>query len=148
MRRQAWEGSISYGEVRILVTGSRVWADVPSVNQAFDELEIEDGAVVTVVHGSAQGLDSIADEQARLRGWYAEAWLPNWNQYGKLAGPVRNQGMVDSDPLVCLGFPLVVHSWSGTMDCMCRAYVAKIPVFCRGSRWEPEAWMLDRMVKL
>lgn len=50
----------------------------------------------------------------------------DWNEYGRAAGPIRNQEMVDAGADVCLAFPT---GGPGTRDCMRRARDAGIRVF-------------------
>ena len=122
---------------RILVTGSRFWNDTDAIEQSFDALEIPEGASVVLVHGGARGLDTLADAAALLRGWYAESYPvfdEDWIQYGKAAGPRRNRMMVDSDVDLCLGFPLNLTAWSGTLGCMTMADMAGVPVFVDNGR--------------
>lgn len=140
------------GSLRILVTGSRNWRWPSVVRRELDQAVInyilcEDSApdVVTVVHGAAGGVDSIAGGYARSRRWVPEPHPADWagpclgacpvghrkadkrgGTYCPLAGHYRNQRMVD------LGADLVLvfqrdHS-SGTDDCARRARAAGLAV--------------------
>lgn len=117
---------------RVLVTGSRVWSDEESLRRAMADIEIEEGKPTTLIHGGAGGLDAMADKVGGEFGWYIESYPADWQEHGKFAGPIRNEDMVASGPDVCLAFPLVLDSWSGTMQCMFTADRAGVPVFvCR-----------------
>lgn len=50
-----------------------------------------------------------------------------WDRYGKAAGSIRNQEMVNADPDVCYAFP--TPRSQGTLDCMARAWVRGVPVY-------------------
>lgn len=115
--------------MRILVTGSRDWTDWRALTDAL----IETGGStmnpdVTVVHGGARGADMMADEIAETRGWLREPHPADWGRYGKAAGPIRNQEMVDAGADVCLAFYLPGLPCKGTSDCDRRAVKAGIPV--------------------
>jgi cysteine synthase len=50
-----------------------------------------------VIHGAASGADTLADEWAKGKGIYVSAYPANWKLYGKSAGPIRNQQMMDTE---------------------------------------------------
>lgn len=148
--------------IRILVTGSRVFQyDINNLSKIVEltdaiadylgpegwdeEIGMPTAHTTIVVGDCPTGMDLIAREWS-LNNWVAfEEFEADWNAHGRLGGPVRNQAMVDTRPDVCLAFPLVLHSWSGTMDCMTRASVAGIPVIVDGEPWTPEPWMIERL---
>ena len=116
---------------RILVTGSRDWADRRSVAIALHTtlvaLELRDSPEQAIlVHGAARGLDSIAAEIADRWGMQTEAHPARWDLHGKSAGPRRNSEMVKSGVDVCLGFP--IGPSPGTRGCMAAARRAGIRV--------------------
>jgi hypothetical protein len=124
-------------EYRVLVTGSRAWTDKDLVVEALrkvalDSFDQKPSSALTLIHGGAKGLDSMAAEIAAENFWYIESYPADFESFGKSAGPRRNQEMVNSQPDICLAFPLVLDSWSGTMDCMFRADAYGVPVFVNG----------------
>lgn len=123
---------------RILVTGSRHWKDWAVIEAALAEAvgryHSVDNQLVLVHGGCPTGADAMADNIWRswipkmLWPWLLEPEVhhPDWNRYGKAAGPIRNTQMVNLGAAVCLAFP---HSKSmGTRDCMDKAKAAGIPV--------------------
>ena len=117
---------------RVLVTGSRDWPDALTVHRALTELLREHGALA-VVHGACRaGADSIAAQwvaQAvrRSPGRVVEEPHPaDWGRYGRKAGPLRNQRMVDLGADLVLVF--TYGDSRGTADCARRAEKAGIPV--------------------
>lgn len=122
--------------LRILVTGSRNWTDRDAVRAALlDTL----GSYTTIgapqlVHGAAEGADTIADEE-----WQAFAWpLADPERYPAryFTSPrARNQYMVNLGATVCLAFAL---SWaSGTGMCARMARRAGIRVVDYGVSTAP-----------
>jgi len=136
---QQWDYEEADAQLRILVTGSRDSQDESTFDQDVRRwiAENAEGREVVIIHGGARGLDMIADEWANANGVALERHGADWFKHGKTAGPIRNQEMVDSGADVCLAYPLVLGSPSGTMDCMIKAYCAGIPVYVRGVPWTP-----------
>ena len=99
---------------RILITGSRDWDDIATLESAL----LEHGPGV-VVQGEAEGADLEAWAVAYFYGWPSEGHPADWKRFKKAAGPYRNQHMVDLGFDVCLAFPL--PSSRGTWDCVNRA---------------------------
>jgi len=110
--------------MRILVTGSREWTDWNRVRYV---LEAYKGQDVTLVHGAARGLDTIAAKVAKEFGWNVEPHPADWDTHGKKAGALRNKQMVDLGADVCIGFPLLGSI--GTYHCMSIAKAAGIRTY-------------------
>lgn len=113
--------------IRILITGSRNFSDWAAMKNALTPYWVTfEDAEVTLVHGGCSGADTIAGDVAASLGWTVEVHPADWERYGRRAGPLRNQEMVDSGADVCLAFP--IGESRGTRDCMARAEKAGIPV--------------------
>lgn len=110
--------------MRILVTGSRNWDRPLPIAVA---LLVHSGGSedVTVVHGDAGGADSIAKNCAIAFGWKQEDHPAPWALYGKRAGFLRNQHMVDLGADLCLAFTR--NNSRGTAHCALAAEQAGIP---------------------
>jgi len=120
--------------VRILVTGSRYWRDLHTVEVALREVWLKHHAGAApedtvVVHGGARGADACAAVLAPRMGFKVEEHPADWDRHGKAAGPIRNQYMVDLGADVCLAFP--IGESRGTRDCIRAAEKAGIPVLVR-----------------
>lgn len=109
---------------RILVCGSRAWTDVGRIEVALAWLAKP--GVTTVLHGGAQGADSIAGDIARKMDLGVEVFVPDWSLYGKQAGFVRNKKMVETGPDLVLAF--VKGESRGTSDTVTHAREAGIKV--------------------
>ena len=121
--------------MRILVTGGRSWSDYWTINDAildascwqdicwFDDF---DSKSITVIHGNARGADTLAGQVAETHGMSVEVHPARWDIYGRGAGPIRNQEMVDSGADICLAF--LMPGSVGTADCVKRAEKAGIEV--------------------
>jgi ABC-type sugar transport system substrate-binding protein len=125
---------------RVLVTGSRKWKNRAVIAAALLKAVNDYEWPIIIVHGGQTswdwktgeqyGADFLADEIAREVGLEVEQHLPDWNRYGKAAGPLRNQEMVDAGADVCLAFP--AGESRGTRNCMRKAEEAGIPVIDYG----------------
>jgi len=77
--------------MRVLICGSRDFNDFAAIKRVIDSLNDDD----IVIHGAARGADSIAEFLAQKRGLKVLAFPAQWDKYGKAAGPIRNQQMID-----------------------------------------------------
>lgn len=121
--------------MRVLFTGSRNWTGIQAEHRAGQVLAglggflLLMGEPLVIVHGdNPEGLDAIVDRWA-IRHRYEPGknllrYPANWTLFGKAAGPMRNQEMVNDGADLCLGFPL--PGSKGTVDCMRRARLAGI----------------------
>lgn len=112
------------GEMRLLVSGGRDYADVGAVFRALDALHAVYG-FTELIHGDARGADRIAAGWAKKRGVRPVPYPAAWNdlnapgarirrhgssmhgaQYNAAAGIQRNQKMLDEGrPDVACFFP-------------------------------------------
>lgn len=124
-------GQVS-SKLTILITGSREWHDLRTIEDRLRQ-HIPNGrpADVTLIHGGARGVDSLADAVARRLGWSVEVILPDWVTFGRAAGHMRNEAMVRRVALA-EGRKLCEAFWNGTsvgtFDCIKRATAAGIEV--------------------
>ncbi|QCX81180.1 hypothetical protein C9F11_37985 [Streptomyces sp. YIM 121038] len=92
---------------RILVTGSRAWDDVLTVEGAL-AVACYQKVPAVIVHGACpNGADAIASRWTRTHrviGLTEEMHPANWQWLGKRAGFVRNQLMVDLGADLVLAF--------------------------------------------
>ena len=89
---------------KILVAGSRYFDDY-EVAKAYIDMclsDLNDGRSFTLISGGCRGADRLGERYAREHGWEIEQHLPDWDQYGRSAGPRRNQTMVEvADYVIC-----------------------------------------------
>ena len=85
----------------LLVCGGRHYSDRARVAEVLDTLQPK-----AIVHGDAHGADTLAGEYARNNLIEVRAYPANWSKYGRAAGPIRNQQMIDSEPVdMVVAFP-------------------------------------------
>lgn len=108
----------------ILVTGDRNWNDEQCIYDALASYQGDH----TLIHGAARGADTIATNAAKLLGWGIVAFPANWAAYGRAAGPLRNQEMLETGPDLVIAFHPDLTKSKGTRDMVTRARRAGIRV--------------------
>lgn len=81
----------------ILIAGSRDFEDrniFAGVLLKF-MAENDPNAEVVIVEGGARGVDTMAREFAKGNGLLFKEFKPEWNKYGRAAGPKRNDTMTE-----------------------------------------------------
>lgn len=82
---------------------------------------------VVVIHGCARGVDTIASTIAAMLGAELLPFAANWTRYGRAAGPIRNQQMIDEGlPNWVMAFHPDIDKSKGTADMVRRAVKANI----------------------
>ncbi len=110
--------------MRILVTGARDWEDDWTIKQALNPYMVPGN---TLVHGACPtGADMWAHTIWTSYELPVEKFPAKWKEFGRAAGPIRNQHMVDTAPDICIAF--LVEGSRGTADCVKRARKAGIEV--------------------
>jgi hypothetical protein len=107
--------------MRIGIVGSRGFPDLQAVRRYVATLPPD----TVIVTGGAQGVDMVAESEARLRSLSVVVIPAQWDRYGNKAGPLRNTELVRAiDRLVAF--------WdgesTGTRHAIAVAEQAKVPV--------------------
>ena len=123
---------------KVLVTGSRDWSswDRDIIRRELFEWAAGASGPITLVHGGARGVDSIAGDIAKEAGWTVRVYEADWEQHGKAAGPIRNRDMLckemyqdSSERLdLVLAFSVDLEKSKGTKDMVFVANRHGIPV--------------------
>lgn len=78
--------------MRVAIVGSR---DYPNLDQVVELVQaLPEGTVV--ISGGAQGVDITAEMTAKAQGLDRIIFQPQWGIYGKKAGAIRNQQIVEA----------------------------------------------------
>lgn len=119
--------------IRVLVCGGRNFPDCDFVWNELMRLDSEIGPFAVIIHGCSGNIDSAAEIVASALNKRHDGAAPTmclgfraeWDRYGKRAGPIRNQRMLDEGrPDVVIAFP----GGRGTADMIRRAIKAGIRV--------------------
>ena len=109
---------------RALVCGGREYDDYTRLKKALNAIHA-DRPFAVVITGGAPGADRMAEAWAKRQGIPTIRMEANWSRFGRKAGPMRNQWMVDlASPELVIAFP----GGRGTQDMTDRAKSAGIEV--------------------
>lgn len=115
-------GSTGESQMRVVVCGSREWSSESTMRNRMAELP--DGT--EVIHGGARGADRMAAKYAYALGFKVRVFKADWDRFGRVAGFLRNQAMLDEKP------DLVIAFWDGksrgTQDTIYRARSMGLPL--------------------
>jgi len=115
--------------MRVLVTGARDWSDKTVITGVLEKFPPN----TVLIQGGAKGADILACQAARELGWTVITVNAEWAKYGRAAGPIRNQQMIDEhQPELVLAFHWNLEVSKGTKDMVNRALKAHIPVLLFG----------------
>ena len=116
---------------RVLVTGSRHWYCLAMAERIVRKLADRHGEIA-IIHGAAPGVDSAFESAVELIDRPEVVAWPHpapWQVFGRRAGPLRNQAMVDLGADICIAVHPDLANSRGTKDCVRRAMDAGIPVW-------------------
>lgn len=115
---------------KVLICGSRFYTDYKKILQYVRSLK--DTAIhenIVIVAGGAMGADTLAVKAAVSCGFSFREYPAQWEKYGKKAGPIRNQTMLDMEkPDIVAAFHEAIESSKGTKDMVSRARKSGVPV--------------------
>lgn len=81
--------------MKVLVFGSRTWVDQRVIERELRKLP----RTTILVHGAAPGADNIGGYVGQTLGFTIRPYPADWTTYGKGAGTIRNQKMLDMEHL-------------------------------------------------
>lgn len=81
--------------MRVVVTGSRDWTDRVTLDTAMDKILLMVPDMV-LLHGTAAGADTLAEEWAVRNGVRVERWPADWKGHPRSGGIIRNYQMLNS----------------------------------------------------
>lgn len=111
--------------MKILCCGDKNWDDITKIEDILRDYP----NTTIIIHGNAKGADTLVATIAFLRKISVESFPANWSQYGRAAGPIRNQLMLDEGkPDLVIAFHTNLDTSKGTKDMIKRATKAGIPV--------------------
>lgn len=92
--------------MKLIIAGSRSFNNYQLLEEKIDEF-LGDRLPVEILSGYANGADKLGEQWANKNKIRIRRYLPDWNKYGKAAGPIRNEEMA-RNATHCIVF------WDGT----------------------------------
>jgi hypothetical protein len=111
--------------VRLLVCGGRHYGATAAERDAL-YMEISRLRPHIIINGGAEGADELARAWAHYHGKLCLTYPAEWRRYGRAAGPMRNQRMLDEGQPDAL---LAAPGSRGTADMVRRARACGLPVY-------------------
>ena len=118
--------------MKVLVCGGRDYDNREELYAVLDWIDCSwegpgtFGPITVIISGHARGADSLAEQWAKDREVSLEIYPAEWDVYGKSAGFMRNQQMIDE------GLPDLVVAFSGgkgTVNMIKLSNQANIPLY-------------------
>ncbi len=115
--------------MRVLVCGDRNWKNMGVIERELKKFPSD----TIVIHGAARGADTLGKFVAEKIGLKVindgKGFPADWKRYGRAAGPIRNQQMIDEGkPDLVLAFHENLNASKGTRDMVNRAESVGIKV--------------------
>ncbi len=120
--------------MKILICGSRHWTNYNSILSVIRRLITCYGPDILIVEGGASGADLLSRKAAIECGISYKEFPADWNKYGRAAGPIRNQQMLeevmeDEGRGMIIAFHEDLAKSKGTKDMVNRAKGKGIPIY-------------------
>lgn len=78
---------------KVIVAGSREFDDYQFLKKKLDFLLMNVKEEIEIVSGTARGADMLGERYANENNYNIISFKPNWNEFGKRAGYLRNEDM-------------------------------------------------------
>ena len=80
--------------MKLAVVGSRNFNDYPLLKKYLDYIHSKQ-PITHIISGGAKGADSLSEKWANENGIEKIIFYPNWNKFGKRAGFLRNESIIN-----------------------------------------------------
>jgi len=100
---------------KVIICGGRNAAE-QSCGEVLEEFISRLRSDCVVIHGGCKGIDTIAGKYAKQRGLTVIVFPAEWNKYGRSAGMIRNEEMLEQSPDFVVGFHPELSQSKGTKN--------------------------------
>jgi len=94
------------------VSGTRSFEDYNKFSEIMDDFKDVD----SIVSGGARGTDTMAERYAKENNIDFSEYLPEWGRYGRAAGPIRNEKIVEASDLIVAFHNGISRGTQSTID--------------------------------
>jgi hypothetical protein len=91
--------SIEESIVKLTIVGSRDFNDYEYLKSTIEQ-EFENKQIELIISGGANGADKLAERYAAEHNIPTKIVYPDWKKYGKKAGPMRNEEIINESDTV------------------------------------------------
>ena len=85
---------------KVVIGGCRNFNDYAFFKSHLDEILKGGKEEIVIISGHCSGVDIMGERYAAENGFTVEIFMAEWDKYGRAAGPIRNEKMVDIADLV------------------------------------------------
>ena len=119
--------------IRVIVAGSRDFNNQDVFDNAMTAyLPDVPNSEIEIISGGCRGADAMAEEYAKYWGMKFREFPAYWNQYGKSAGPRRNERMAqyatEGDRGILIAFPIGESRGTRNMVKLAKQYGLEVHV--------------------
>jgi len=108
--------------MRVGIVGYRNFNDYEKFKTFLLQIDLK---ITTIISGGCSGTDTLAEKYANESNIPIIIHYPEWNKYGKSAGPIRNKKIVDDSEFI---IAFVSSNSKGTFDTIKKAKEKSIPI--------------------
>lgn len=83
--------------MKVGIVGSRNFNDIVLFEMSLGFIA---PYITVIISGGAKGADSMTKDYAKKHSIEYIEYLPDWNKYGKAAGPIRNEDIVKNSDII------------------------------------------------
>jgi len=87
-------------EKKIVIGGCRDYNNYESFKSHLDKIIKKYNKEIIIISGHCSGVDLMGERYAEENGFKIKIFFPEWEKYGRAAGPIRNEKMVNAADLV------------------------------------------------
>lgn len=113
--------------MNVLICGSRHFNNYELLKKILNKI-LKDKKGIIVLSGKARGADTLGEKYAEEKNIPVKEFPAKWDKYGKAAGPIRNQEMIDIADMTIAFFGENPEKSRGTKDAVSRSKKKGIPV--------------------
>lgn len=104
-------------DIKLAIVGSRDFTDKDLLEETIKNLlETEKVNIIEIISGGAKGADTLAEEYACDNKILIKIFYPDWETYGKRAGPIRNKKIVEYSDYVIAFWDGVSRGTKSSID--------------------------------
>lgn len=114
---------------RVLICGDRRWTNYQRILACVQKAH-KTQPIDVIIEGECRGADLMGRRAGEAFGITILPYPALWDKYGKAAGPIRNQQMLDEgNPTECWAFHNDIRNSTGTADMYARASKAGLKIY-------------------
>lgn len=88
-------------EIKLAIVGSRSFNNYELLKKEINNFISEnDFSINQIISGGARGADNLGEKYAKELNIETQIFYPDWNKYGKKAGFIRNEDIINNSDVI------------------------------------------------